>query len=282
MRRALLMLALVLGCGKTYQELAPFNCTADHLCPDPLVCILENGTGVCREDQPCTLGGNDCHDTTRTRCALMRTGTQKASPQCVVQYAQSREGQDCAILFYASDTFQVGNGLNFPGEDRSCDNGLICHNLPMLPSVQGQNYPAQCRRFCTSDADCGGSASSRCLDAFGKTVTSFPVATAKRTGVCYPTCTLLGSGQCTPGTACQVGIDVSLAGGFGVCRVPGTSSPEGATCTEATPCVAGFACVPSGTAFACRKLCTATAACKSSQTCDTTAFPLEGGVGLCR
>ena len=289
MRRLLVVLAVMLGCGKTYQELAPITCAQDHLCPDPLVCILENGTGICREDQRCTPGSSDCRDVTRPRCTIMRIASQLAASECTVQYAQATEGQGCALILYSTDTsgLSPGLGTNFPGEDRFCNNGLICHSPTLTPATQGVSFDAKCRRFCSADADCGSSALS-CLDAFGKTVTSAAVSVPKPTGVCYPSCALLSSGQCPAGSACQVAIDVSGSSGFGLCRVPGSGNSgqgtgaEDSSCSEATPCLAGFGCVPSGNAFACKRLCTSSVACKSTQSCDTALFPLAGGVGLCR
>jgi hypothetical protein len=210
MRRLVLLAMLLAGCAKTYAELAPFDCPEDHLCPDPFVCVLVNGTGECRDHQPCTLGGNQCSDPDRQRCTLMKTAARTVKAECTVQYGTGAEGTECSVLLYTRGTsFAVGQGLGdqFPGEDRFCANGLICHNLPMLPAASGVTS-GKCRRFCKADADCG-SASIRCLDAFGKTVTDATVALPDKTGVCYPACTLLGTGECTAGTACQVAIDVN-------------------------------------------------------------------------
>ena len=128
MRGILVLLLALAGCAKTYEELVPFNCAGDHLCPAPYVCILVNGTGVCHESQPCTLGGTGCASPDRPRCTLMQTALKTASAQCTVQYGTGAEGTECALLVYADEgVFVQGNGLgdHFPGEDRFCNNGPV-------------------------------------------------------------------------------------------------------------------------------------------------------------
>ena len=62
--RAAAPLALVLaaasisGCAETYEQLAPFPCPRDHLCPEGLVCV----SGVCDADHACTQPGRTCDE----------------------------------------------------------------------------------------------------------------------------------------------------------------------------------------------------------------------------
>lgn len=317
--RALLLAAAccaALSCAKTYEDLVASGekvaCPGDHLCPGTDVCVIWQGENFCKHTLPdCSLINQDCSTKygaradfeLRKRCALMQIGTGRVGAQCTEQYADGVEGTQCSVLLAGEPgNFSGVLGLTFPSEDRSCRAGLICHSLTMVPSSSTvASTDGTCRRFCRDDTDCGnptqtsGGGALRCIDAFGKTVTTAAVDTGPdgHLGVCFPTCTLsttsAGTG-CGAGLACQVVMAVnSTTDAFGICRpAPTTSSGDADTmpCSEASPCPSpGWACVPQGTGFGCRKLCTTSplGQCKNNQTCNTTAVKIPGnGIGLCQ
>lgn len=297
MRALFLAVASVMlfACGQTYQQLGTFTCTQDHFCPDTLVCVLINGTGQCLPARPCDLlssnpsaacpAGTESQDAQRTRCTLLRSSPGVASAQCVHQYGTQPEGNQCQLLF-ADDPSGGGSGglnANFPLEDRTCNAGLVCHNFAMAtPLAYAVAADGVCRLFCKADTDCGSG--QRCLDAFNGNVTTATVSVAPKTGVCVPTCAVLGSPTgCDVGLACTIADNIAANTGQGLCVAPGNAVETG--CNAKNLCAAGFACIPDGSFRACKKVCklsSGNAACVVGETCVASPLVLaEADVGIC-
>lgn len=291
---AVALAGLLLGaaCGQTYQELGVFPCPSEHFCPDTLVCVLINGTGQCLPPKTCDLfsstscpvSSTDSEEYQRSRCTLLRTSPGVASAQCVHQYGQQGEGSACQLLF-ASDSNGIGSGTlsaNFPLEDRTCNQGLICHSYAMAPTSFGGTGEGVCRQFCKADGDCASG--QRCLSAFDSSVTAATVSVSPTTGVCVPTCTVNGTPTgCGVGLACTIADNIVPNTGQGLCVAPGNAI--GLACNAGNVCAAGFACIPDGTFRACKKICkvsSGNAACVVGETCRASPLALtEPDVGVC-
>ncbi|MBS2025389.1 MAG: hypothetical protein JST92_23560 [Deltaproteobacteria bacterium] len=292
----LIVCALVAaGCAKTYEEQGTFGCAEDHSCPEGWSCALLNGDGRCVPEEQCDpLDTSSCSGVTseghpRTRCTVMMTNPGLARAECVEQYGAAVEGTDCLMRFALNYSTTP---IDFPLEDRFCADGTICHAYTLdngqATALSEPTLSGKCRRLCGQDSECG--AGQRCLDAFGKLMTSVTVNVTPRPGVCYPTCTLMpsGAGDCGVGEECQVSFDVAASTGMGVCLTPraGGDGKVGDYCnTSYAPCGPGNSCLPNGGSFACQKLCRLSAGaapCGTGKTCKATTLVLpDADLGFC-
>jgi hypothetical protein len=274
------------SCAKTYEELEPFGCARDHLCPDPYVCIAD----VCQDPEPCAPASPSC-TATRPRCTMVRTTASTFGAQCIPPGGASNgtEGSFCALNW--GDPAKFDNfapfARSFPAEDRFCQAGTMCHTFDFArtPTSAAALPDGTCRTFCTSDGACASG--SRCFDAFGKLVLpSFSYANGgTKPGLCLPSCSPLGS-TCGTGSVCSPAATLTAGQGMGVCRPVEQNAPqdEGQSCVGLSQCKPGLHCVPEGNGATCRALCNVSGAtsCAGSRTCDTASLALPGGAGICR
>jgi hypothetical protein len=311
MRAAGIALALLCGCAKDFDQLAPFTCPHTGTCPSPYLCF--NGQcqssdavnlATCPADFACPSpfvciddkcvqipAGPGCDGDVGGRCTTwaFATGCNANPPAC--------SGR-CTVI---NTTVAISNQLDTVrpfcvplrgtgGEGASCR--IIYEEPPGFTGIHFPNAdrdcglglicwnpgydaqkPATCRPFSSGVSQCASG--QGCLDAFPGS--SDP--NLGGVGLCVATCTVFGS-DCPAGQICALAHD--RVPSFGYCAPAGTIG-EGQSCNAVAglwmgeQCQAGLTCIRANQ-DTCKRLCRSSSDCSAGQTCAA-AFP--PGIGVC-
>jgi hypothetical protein len=245
-------------------------CTVDS-CVEPASgtspsCDYAPEDSRCASGQTCTASG--CVDgCSESPCRLV-------SPQC-----GCASGQGCYLsggsrLCTTAGTASEGSSCSGVA---SCAPGLVCLNLSQTTTAVNQ-----CNRFCETDTDCTGDAI--CVytldDGSGGAVSGVRV--------CSSDCDPVTQVGCGSGAMCTIFSEtMGLMRDFTGCTGPAGLGGQGAACTDAVDCQAGYACV--GSPGTCLRWCDEPGSafapeCPAGLTCYGFTTPLTvGGVeyGVC-
>jgi hypothetical protein len=148
-------------------------------------------------------------------------------PQCGCPAGEQCTAEAAGLTCVPAGTAHAGD---------ACSNALACGPGHACVAVGGG--PSLCRRFCDSDADCGG-AGARCVFGVG----DGKGGALPGVHVCSDACDLVSSTGCSaPGTKCGVAATASQPTlPFTLCEAAGGKA-YGQSCTATSECGPGLAC----------------------------------------